>query len=141
MKYEIVLNGKIYEVTVERGEAVVEKEYAVPAPSAPAPVIAPVPVAAPAPAPVPAAPAPVPAAPAPAPAPAGGEAVNSPLPGTILEIKVNPGDSVKAGQVLLLIEAMKMENEVCSPRDGTVSSVAVNKGATVDTGTLLITLA
>ncbi len=137
MKYEIKLNGKVYEVTVERGEAVIEKEYEYVAPAA-----APAPVAAPAPAPV-AAPAPAPApAPTPAPAaPAGGEPVKSPLPGTVLEVKVKPGQAVKFGEVLFVLEAMKMENDVCAPRDGTVASVAVNKGASVDTDDILATLA
>ena len=136
MKYEIKLNGKIYEVVVERGEAVIEKEYE--ASAAPAPAPAPVPVAAPAPAPAPAVPAP--GAPAPAPVPAGSEQVVSPLPGNVLEIRVQPGAAVKRGDVMFIVEAMKMENDVCAPRDGTVATVAVSKGATVDTGDLLATL-
>ena len=62
------------------------------------------------------------------------------MPGTILSIAVKAGDSVKAGQVLLILEAMKMENEIVAPRDGTVSRVAVNKGASVNTGDLLVVL-
>lgn len=81
------------------------------------------------------------AAPAATPAPAGGESVNSPMPGTILAVNVKAGDAVKAGQVLMILEAMKMENEICAPVDGTVSAISVNQGATVETGTLLCTIA
>ena len=80
-------------------------------------------------------------APAPAAAPAGGEQVTSPMPGTILSINVAAGDTVKRGQVLMVLEAMKMENEILAPRDGTVAQVAVSKGSTVDTGALLVVLA
>ncbi len=81
-----------------------------------------------------AAPAP---APAPAAAPAGGEQVTSPMPGTILDVKVSQGAAVKKGDVLMILEAMKMENEIMCPRDGTVASVNASKGATVESGTLL----
>ena len=81
----------------------------------------------------PAAPA---AAPAPA-APAGGEQVTSPMPGTILSINVAAGDAVKRGQVLMILEAMKMENEIMCPCDGKIASVNTSKGATVESGTLL----
>ncbi len=87
-----------------------------------------------------AAPAPAPAAPAPAPAaaaPAGGEQVTSPMPGTILSINVAAGDTVKRGQVLMILEAMKMENEIMCPCDGKVVSVNTSKGAAVESGTLL----
>ena len=80
------------------------------------------------------------AAPAPAPvaaAPAGGEQVAAPMPGNILSVNVNVGDTVKRGQVLMILEAMKMENEIMSPCDGKVASVNTTKGATVETGTLL----
>ena len=90
-----------------------------------------------APAPVAAAPA---AAPAPAPvaAPAGaGEQVKSPMPGNILSVNVNVGDTVAEGQVLMILEAMKMENEIMAPKAGKVTSVNVQKGATVESGTLL----
>ncbi len=86
----------------------------------------------------PAAPASAPAA-APAPA-AGGEKVTSPMPGTILSVNVAAGDAVKRGQVLMILEAMKMENEIMCPCDGTVTSVSVTKGATVESGTLLCTI-
>lgn len=79
---------------------------------------------------------------APAPAAAGaGETVKSPMPGNILAVNVNVGDTVKAGQVLMVLEAMKMENEIMAPSDGKVTSVAVTKGATVESGTVLCTIA
>ena len=84
--------------------------------------------------------APAPAAPAPAAAPAGATAVNAPMPGTILAVNVSNGASVKKGDVLMILEAMKMENEILAPSDGTVTSVAVSKGASVATGALLCTL-
>ena len=131
MKYKVTLNSKVYEVEVEEGTAMLVDEYEayMPAP-APAPVAAaPVPAAAPAPAPAPA------AAPQ-----AAGEVVASPLPGTVLQVKVSAGEAVKAGQPLLIIEAMKMENEVLAPRDGTVAQIVAAKGATVNTGDALVVL-
>ena len=131
MKYKVTLNSKVYEVEVEEGTAMLVDEYEayVPAP-APAPVAAAtVPAAAPAPAPAPA------AAPR-----AAGEVVASPLPGTVLQVKVSAGEAVKAGQLLLVIEAMKMENEILAPRDGTVAQVVAAKGATVNTGDALVVL-
>ncbi len=131
MKYKVTLNSKVYEVEVEEGTAMLVDEYEayMPAP-APAPVAAaPVPAAAPAPAPAPA------AAPQ-----AAGEVVASPLPGTVLQVKVSAGEAVKAGQLLLIIEAMKMENEVLAPRDGTVAQIVAAKGATVNTGDALVVL-
>ena len=80
--------------------------------------------------------APVPT-PAPAAAPAGGEQVTSPMPGTILAINVAAGDTVKRGQVLMVLEAMKMENEIMCPCDGKIASVNTSKGASVESGTLL----
>ena len=81
-----------------------------------------------------------PAAPAPA-APAGdGEKITSPMPGTILSVNVAPGQSVRKGDVLMVLEAMKMENEIMCPRDGVVSSVQAAKGAAVESGTLLCVL-
>lgn len=74
-------------------------------------------------------------------APAGGEKVNAPMPGTILAVNVKDGQAVKSGDVLMILEAMKMENEILAPCDGTVSGVAVTKGATVETGAFLCAIA
>ena len=142
MKYKVALKGKTYEVEVEKGEAMILDEYAA---AAPAPAAVPTPAAAPAaPAPTPA-PAPAPAAPAPAapatPAPAAsGTVVTSPLPGNVLSINVNVGDAVKAGQLLVLIEAMKMENEIVAPTDGVVKQIVASKGAVVATGDTLLVI-
>ena len=121
--YRITVNGTSYDVSVEELAGGV------------APVAAPVaaaPVAAPA------------AAPAPAPATksagAGSIKVASPMPGKILDVKANVGDAVKKGQVILILEAMKMENEVVAPEDGTVASIDVASGATVEAGDTLATL-
>ena len=133
MKYKVTLNGKTYEVEVEQGKAVLLDEYEA---LAPAPAAAAVPAAAPAAAPVAA-----PAAPAALVNLEAGEAVNSPMPGNILRIDVAKGDTVKAGQVLVILEAMKMENEIVAPKDGTVAQVVTSKGAVVDTGSPLIVLA
>ena len=78
-----------------------------------------------------------PAAPAPAAAPAGGEKVCAPMPGTILDVKVQNGASVKKGDVLFILEAMKMENEIMAPCSGTIASVNTSKGSAVESGTLL----
>lgn len=126
-KFQIVVNGNSYIVDVE--------ELA--AGQAPAPVAA-APVAAPAPAPK-AAPAPA-AAPKAAAAPAGAEAVKSPMPGTINAVNVTVGQAVKKGDILCILEAMKMENEIMAARDGVVASVNVTKGATVASGDVLLTL-
>ena len=91
-----------------------------------------------------AAPAPKAAAPAPkkaAPATGAGEKVAAPMPGTIVSVNVSNGQSVKKGDVLVILEAMKMENEIKAPADGTITSVAVNKGESVDTGATLVTIA
>jgi len=139
MKYIATLNGKKYEVELERVEdyrALTREEIANPnAVIAPAPVqAAPAPVAAP----VQAAPA---AAPAPAATPAAGESsVVSPLPGTVLDVKVKAGDAVKFGQVVVVLEAMKMETEVVASADGTVDSVLVKAGDAVDTDATLVVL-
>lgn len=133
MKYKITLKGKTYEVEVERGEAMVLDEYEAKAPVPPAaaaPVAVAAPVAAAAPAAAPAAPASV----------AAGTSVDAPLPGNIFAIKVKQGDAVKSGDVLIVIEAMKMENEVCAPCDGTVKQIAVTKGQMVATGDTLVVI-
>ena len=128
MKYKVTLNGRTYEVEVEAGKAVLLAEYEAVAPAAPAAA----PVAAPA--------AAAPAAPA-APAITGaGESVNAPMPGTLLKLNVQQGQAVKAGTVLCVLEAMKMENEILAPKDGTVTQVAAVKGASVDTGAVLVVI-
>ena len=109
-KYRVTVNGTVYEIELEELTG-----------AAPAPATAP---AAPAPAPAPS-------------APAGGEQVTSPMPGTILAVNVAAGDTVKRGQVLMILEAMKMENEIMFPCDGKIVSVNTSKGATVESGTLL----
>lgn len=128
MKYKITLKGRTYEVEVEHGEAMLIDEYD---------AIAPAPAAAPVAAPVATAAAPAPAA---APAAVAGTPVTAPLPGNVLEIKVKPGKSVKAGQLLVLIEAMKMENEVFAPADGVVKQILAQKGAMVATGDTLLVI-
>ena len=111
--YKVTVNGTAYEITLEAIDAKDVK-------AAPAPAAAPAaPVAA---------------------APAGGESVNAPMPGNILDIKVANGASVKKGDVLIILEAMKMENEIVAPCDGTVN-VVVTKGAAVETGAVLCTIA
>jgi glutaconyl-CoA decarboxylase len=131
-KFMINVNGKSYEVEVDEiKDGVVA--------SAPAVQAAPR-AAAPAPAAPKAAPAPAPKA-APAAVPAGASTVTAPMPGTILSINVKVGDTVKKGQVLCILEAMKMENEIMAGGDGTVATVAVSQGDSVSTGQVLIALA
>lgn len=127
MKYKVTLNGKTYEVEVEKGKAILLDEYE---------ALAPAPVQAEAPAPVAAAPAP--AAPVNL---AAGETVAAPMPGNILRVEVKQGDTVKSGQILVILEAMKMENEIVAPKDGTVAQVVTSKGAVVDTGSPLVIIA
>ena len=115
-KYNVTVNGTAYEITLEVVDAADVKTAA--------------------PAAAPATPAPAPT-PAPAAAPANGETVSAPMPGTILSVNVQNGASVKKGDVLLVLEAMKMENEITCPCDGTVASVNVTKGSTVETGAVL----
>ena len=143
MKYVATLNGKRYEVEIERVEeyrplTAAEIALGVTAPAKPV-VAAPVGKVAPAPAAAPVAPAPTPAAPAPA-ASGNGETVVSPLPGTVLDVKVNIGDTVKLGQVVVVLEAMKMETEVVAGCDGTVESILIKKGDAVDTDAALVVL-
>lgn len=128
MKYLVSLKGKDYEVEVERGEAILVSVTDTPAPVAAAPAAAPV-------AAVPA------AAPAAAPAPvAGGEPVTSPMPGVILKIAVTQGQAVKEGDLVAILEAMKMENEIFAPRAGTVAQIVAKQGAQLDTGDAIVVL-
>ena len=120
--YTITVNGTPYNVAVEEGTS-----------TAAAPVAAPVQASAPQAAPAPKA--------VPAPAGAGSVKVDAPMPGNILDIKVSNGAAVKAGQVLCVLEAMKMENDIVAPQDGTVASINVNKGDSVEAGQTIITLA
>ena len=111
MTYKITLNGRTYEVEVEAGKAMCVAEYEAYAPAA-----------------------------APAAAPVAGEAVTAPMPGNILKVNVTAGQAVKEGDLLLVLEAMKMENEIFAPCNGTVAQVLVSKGSTVDTGATMVVL-
>ena len=110
-KYRVTVNGTVYEVELEE----LTGSAPVSAPAAPA------------------------AASAPA-APAAGEQIRAPMPGNILAVNVTAGQTVKKGDVLMVLEAMKMENEIMCPRDGVVASVNTSKGASVESGTLLCVL-
>lgn len=117
--YQVTVNGVVYQVTVEELNS--------------APAANPVPLATPVAAPA----APKAAAPA---VPAGGTSVAAPMPGTINKINFKAGDAVKRGDVLCVLEAMKMENDICAPADGTVAAVLVAQGASVTTDEVLFTL-
>lgn len=110
--YKVNVNGNVYEITLE----VIDKAD-IKAPAAPAPVAS-----------------------APVAAPAGAQTISAPMPGNILKVNVTNGQAVKKGDVLMILEAMKMENEILAPNDGTVSSVNVTAGQTVDSGAVLCTL-
>lgn len=133
MKYKITLNNRVYEVEVEQGEAILQSEYDAAAPGAGLTDTA----------------IPMHSAVAPAPAPAtapnlgseDGEAISAPLPGTVLRINVESGDAVKKGQVLLIIEAMKMETEVVASRNCSVLRVVAAQGKQVKTGDPLVIIA
>ena len=114
--YKVTVNGNVYEITLE----VIDKSEIKATPAA--------------------APVTTPAAPV-APATAGGATITAPMPGTILKVNVQNGAQVKKGDVLMVLEAMKMENEIMAPSDGKVASVSVTNGATVEAGTVLCTLA
>ncbi len=114
-KYKVNVNGTAYEVEIE----LIDANAVASAPAAPA----------------------AEAAPAPAAAPAGGTTVNAPMPGNILKVNVANGQAVKKGDVLMILEAMKMENEIMAPCDGTVAGVSVAQGATVDSGAVLCSIA
>ena len=130
MKYKVTLNNRVYEVEVEAGKAMLLDEYEAIAHSAPAaPVAAPV-----------AAPAAAPEAPAAPVVTGAGDAVKAPMPGTILKVNVQNGQAVKEGDVLVVLEAMKMENEILAPKNGTVTQVLVSKGSSVDTGAPLVVI-
>lgn len=123
-KYNVTVNGTVYEVTVEEAD------------SAAAQAGAQVPVAAPA---APTAPKAAPAAPKAA-APAGGKTVNAPMPGNILKMNVKVGDTVKNGDLVCILEAMKMENEIFAGDDGVVKAINAPQGASVNTGDAIVTL-
>ena len=116
MKYIVNLNGKSYEVEVEETEAVITSVTDA------APAAAPTPAAAPA---------------APAAAPADGTKVIAPMPGTILAVNKAVGDAVNAGDIIVILEAMKMENEIVAPAAGTIKQILVQKGSNVDTDAVL----
>ena len=127
MKYKVTLNNRTYEVEVEAGQAMLVDEYEA---YAPAPAAAPAPVAA----------APAAASVSAAPALVAGEVVKSPMPGNILKINVTVGQKVNEGDTLLVLEAMKMENEISAPKAGTVAQIIVSKGAVVETGAPLVVI-
>lgn len=130
MIYNVTINNKVYEVEVEKGKANLLRTTDVAPVAAPAPVAA-APVAAPAPA----------AAPAGASVAAGSTPAAAPMPGTILDVKVAVGQSVKEGDVVAILEAMKMENEIYAPCSGKVAQVIATKGSSVATGDPIVTIA
>lgn len=120
MKYELTLSGRAYEVEVELADPMLMQEFQS---YVPAPVVESVPSV----------------TPTAVPSVAGdGECVDSPMPGNILKVNVVPGQAVKEGDVLVILEAMKMENEILSPKSGTVTQVLVSKGSIVETGAPLV---
>ncbi len=136
-KFNVTVNGTMYEVAVEevKGAGEAKTETA----AAPKPVNDAPKATAAKPAAAPAAPAAKAEAPK-KPVPAGSGSVTAPMPGTVLSLKVAEGDSVKAGQVILILEAMKMENEITAPQDGTVKSLHVAAGSSVGAGDVMVVL-
>ena len=132
MKYKVTLNNRTYEVEVEEGKAMLIDEYEAYAPAAPAPVAAASVAAAPV--------AAAPAAPAGA-ALAAGAGGRRPMPGSSRQINVTQGQKVNEGDVLLVLEAMKMENEIVATKSGTVAQIVTAKGAVVETGAPLVVIA
>lgn len=123
MKYELTLSGSTYEVEVELADPMLMQEFQSYVPAPAAPVVESAPNVTPAAVP---------------PVTGDGECVDSPMPGNILIVHVVPGQAVKEGDVLVILEAMKMENEIMSPKSGTVTQVLVSKGSTVETGAPLV---
>lgn len=134
-KFNIKVNGQAYEVEVEEVAGGFAPAPVVPVAAAPAPAVAPVAAPAPEKAEVKAAPAPAPVA-----APAGGTQLKAPMPGTVIDFKATNGAAVKKGQTVLILEAMKMENEIVAPVDGVITFVA-SKGTSVNTDDLLAVIA
>lgn len=134
-KFNIKVNGQAYEVEVEEVAGGFAPAPVVPVAAAPAPAVAPVAAPAPEKAEVNAAPAPAPVV-----APAGGTQLKAPMPGTVIDFKATNGAAVKKGQTVLILEAMKMENEIVAPADGVITFVA-SKGASVNTDDLLAVIA
>lgn len=134
-KFNIKVNGQAYEVEVEEVAGGFAPAPVVPVAAAPAPAVAPVAAPAPEKAEVKAVPAPAPVA-----APAGGTQLKAPMPGTVIDFKATNGAAVKKGQTILILEAMKMENEIVAPADGVITFVA-SKGASVNTDDLLAVIA
>ena len=134
-KFNIKVNGQAYEVEVEEVAGGFAPAPVVPVAAAPAPAVAPVAAPAPEKAEVKAAPAPAHVA-----APAGGTQLKAPMPGTVIDFKATNGAAVKKGQTILILEAMKMENEIVAPADGVITFVA-SKGASVNTDDLLAVIA
>ena len=118
--YTITVNGNVYNVTVEEGVTSGAPVVSAPKAAAPAPKAAP--------------------APAPKSAGAGAVKVNAPMPGKVVAVKANAGDAVKKGQVIIVLEAMKMENDIVAPADGTVASIDTAVGNAVEAGEILATL-
>lgn len=130
MKYKVTLNNKVYEVEVEEGQALMLNEYELMAPNTQGQPAAPAAAAAPA-----------PAAKAHSVGLAAGEPVKAPMPGNVLKINVSLGQKVEEGEVVVVLEAMKMENEIVATKSGTIAQIVVDKGAVVETGAPLVVIA